>query len=86
MDERRKQSHESQRDEEEDEQKEPKTILGIFTRQQFTMFCVAVGLVVLLLIITVTSVLLVKNSSSSKFPVTLVMLCTLQCHLFDKVM
>lgn len=71
MNERKKNSNESQRDAEEDEEKEPKTILGIFTRQQFTMFCVAVGLVVLLLIITVTSMLLTKNSGSGKFPVTL---------------
>ncbi|XP_053507012.1 protein FAM151A [Ictalurus furcatus] len=64
MDERKKKSNESQKDEEEDEEKETKTILGIFTRQQFTIFCVALGLVVLLLVVTVTSVVLTMNSGS----------------------
>ncbi|KAK2868223.1 hypothetical protein Q7C36_000094 [Tachysurus vachellii] len=64
MDERKKKSNNSQEDEEKDEEKEPKTILGVFTKQQFTMICVAVGLVVLLLIITVTSVVLPINSGS----------------------
>lgn len=64
MDERKKKSNEGQQHEEEDEEKEPKTILRVFTRQQFNMFCVALWLGVLLLIITVTSVILTINSSS----------------------
>lgn len=84
MDERKKKNNESQKDEEEDEEKETKTILGIFTRQQFTIFCVAVGLVVLLLVVTVTSVVLTVNSGSGTFLVSLVMLFTLQlCGVLD---
>ncbi|KAF7692326.1 protein FAM151A [Silurus meridionalis] len=64
MDERRKNGNERRQDEIEDEEKIPKTILGICTRQQFNMLCVAVGLVVLLIIITVTSVVLTMNSGS----------------------
>lgn len=78
MDEMEKKSNKSQTDEEEDEEKEPKAILGILTRQQFTMLCVSVGLVVLLLIITVPSVVLTMSSGSGKFLIPLVILCTLQ--------
>lgn len=78
MDERKEKSNESQQDEEEEDgEKAEKTILGIFTKEQFTMLCVAVGLIVLLLIITVTSVLLTTSSGSGK---CLVMLGSL--HLF----
>lgn len=66
----------SQQDEEKNEEQEPKTILGVFTRQQFTMICVAVGLVVLLIIITVTSMVLPIDSGSGKFLLTIVTLCT----------
>lgn len=73
MDERKKyEMNESQQVEEEDEEKEPRTILGIFTRQRLIVLCVAVGLVLLLLIITVATVLTMK-SGSGKFLVTLVM-------------
>ncbi|XP_047662560.1 protein FAM151A isoform X2 [Tachysurus fulvidraco] len=64
MDMREKKSNNSQEDEEKDEEKEPKAILGVFTKQQFTRICVAVGLVVLLLIITVTSLVLPITSGS----------------------
>lgn len=66
MDERKQnEMNESQQDEEGDEEKEPKTVLGILTRQQVIMLCVAVGLVVLLLIITVSSVLTTKSGSGT---------------------
>ncbi|XP_051554381.1 protein FAM151A [Myxocyprinus asiaticus] len=49
---------------EEKERKEPKTILGIFTRKQFTLLCVGIGLI-LLLIITITSVFLIMDDLRS---------------------
>ncbi|XP_066512667.1 protein FAM151A-like [Hoplias malabaricus] len=51
-------------DEEQDEEKNVKSVLGVFTKEQFTMLCVGVGLVLLLIIITVTSVLLTMNSDT----------------------
>lgn len=66
MDQRKKNSKESHQGEEEDK-KEPKTLLGIFTRQQFTVLSVAVGLVVLLLIIAIPSLVLTTNSGLGKF-------------------
>lgn len=35
-----------------------KTVLGIFTREQFMMLCVGIGLILLILIITIPSVIL----------------------------
>ncbi|XP_051984045.1 protein FAM151A-like [Xyrauchen texanus] len=49
---------------EEKEGQETKTILGIFTRKQFTLLCVGIGLI-LLLIITITSVFLIMDDSRS---------------------
>lgn len=86
MDELKKKSNERQQDVKEDEEKEPKTILGVFTRQQFTMLCVALGLLVLLLILTVTSVVLTMKSGSGKLLVTFVMFGSLQLCYVDKLM
>ncbi|XP_055058628.2 protein FAM151A [Misgurnus anguillicaudatus] len=55
-------------DKEENEErdgKEPKAILGIFTREQFIMLCVGFGLIVLLLIIAIPLIILTTNSDSS---------------------
>lgn len=49
-------------EEEEEENKQPKTIMGIFTREQFIMLCVAVGLVLLLIIITIPAVIVTQSS------------------------
>ncbi|XP_016379048.1 protein FAM151A [Sinocyclocheilus rhinocerous] len=51
--------------EEEGERKEPKTFLGIFTREKFIMLCVVIGLIALLLIITLTSVFVITRSDAS---------------------
>ncbi|XP_062843358.1 protein FAM151A [Trichomycterus rosablanca] len=64
MDETKEKREESHEDEDDDEEQNTKRILGIFTRQQFTMLCVAVGLVLLLIIITVVSVVLTKSTDS----------------------
>lgn len=66
MDQRKENSKESHQGEEE-VKKEPEALLGIFTRQQFTVLCVAVGLVVLLLIIAIPSLVLTMNSGLGKF-------------------
>lgn len=50
---------------EEAEGKEAKTVLGIFTREQFIMLCVGLGLIALLLIITLTSVFVIAKSDAS---------------------
>ncbi|KAK7158893.1 hypothetical protein R3I94_005279 [Phoxinus phoxinus] len=52
-------------DDEEGERIEPKTILGIFTREQFIMLCVGVGLIALLLIVVLTSVFVIRRSDAS---------------------
>lgn len=49
-------------EDEEGERIEPKTILGIFTREQFIMLCIGVGLIALLLIIILTSVFVIRRS------------------------
>ncbi|RXN17494.1 protein FAM151A [Labeo rohita] len=51
--------------EENGKRKEPKTFLGIFTREKFIMLCVGIGLIALLLIITLTSVFVITKSDAS---------------------
>ncbi|XP_056328893.1 protein FAM151A [Danio aesculapii] len=55
----------SMEEDEEEEGKEAKTVLGIFTREQFIMLCVGLGLIALLLIITLTSVFVIAKSDAS---------------------
>ncbi|XP_076838310.1 protein FAM151A [Brachyhypopomus gauderio] len=57
-------TEENKKDEEEYDEKKQKSVLGIFTKKQFTMLCVGAGLVVLLLIITVTSVVVTLNTDT----------------------
>ncbi|KAL7850928.1 hypothetical protein AOLI_G00212840 [Acnodon oligacanthus] len=64
MEEKKDEREENKWDEGESEEKRPKTVLGIFSRQQFLMLCVGVGLLLLLTVITVTSMLLTMNSGS----------------------
>ncbi|KAL7842026.1 hypothetical protein SRHO_G00237150 [Serrasalmus rhombeus] len=64
MEEKKDEREENKRDEGESEEKRAKTVLGIFSREQFIMLCVGVGLLLLLTVITVTSVLLTMNSGS----------------------
>ncbi|KAK1790724.1 hypothetical protein P4O66_014584 [Electrophorus voltai] len=64
MDQEKEKREENRKDEEEGEGKNLKTVLGIFTKKQFTMLCVGVSLVVLLLIITVTSFVVTLNSDT----------------------
>ncbi|XP_067310193.1 protein FAM151A [Pseudorasbora parva] len=52
-------------EDEDGERTEPKTILGIFTREQFIFLCIGIGLIALLLIITLTSVFLISRSEAS---------------------
>ncbi|TRY87537.1 hypothetical protein DNTS_007092 [Danionella cerebrum] len=56
---------ENYEDDEDGERKEEKRILGIFTREQFNMLCVALGLITLLLIITLTSVFVSRKADAS---------------------
>lgn len=57
---------------EEGERKEPKTFMGIFTREQFIMLCIGIGLIALLLIITLTSVFVIMRSGMEPFSIFLV--------------
>lgn len=49
---------------EEEDGQESKTILGIFTREQFIMLCVGIGLILLLIIIIIPSVVLTTRSGT----------------------
>ncbi|XP_073705537.1 protein FAM151A [Garra rufa] len=51
--------------EEKGERKEPKTFLGIFTRDKFIMLCVGIGLFALLLIIILTSVFVITKTDGT---------------------
>ncbi|KAG5286455.1 hypothetical protein AALO_G00015040 [Alosa alosa] len=48
-----------------EEDKQPKSIMGIFTREQFIMLCVAVGLAILLIVIVVPAVVVTQTQSGS---------------------
>ncbi|XP_076149273.1 protein FAM151A [Alosa pseudoharengus] len=48
-----------------EEDKQPKSIMGIFTREQFIMLCVAVGLAILLIVIVVPAVVVTQIQSGS---------------------
>ncbi|KAK2901194.1 hypothetical protein Q8A67_009309 [Cirrhinus molitorella] len=50
--------------EEKGDGKEPKTYLGIFSKDKFIMLCVGIGLVALLLIITLTSLFVITKSDA----------------------
>lgn len=64
MEERKDRRGEDPQGEDKDGEKRGKTVLGVFTQQQFNMLSVGVGLFLLLFVITVTSVLLTKNSGA----------------------
>lgn len=59
-----KEKNSNNEENEEGDGKKSKTILGIFTREQFIMLCVGIGLI-LLLIITIPSVILTTRSDGS---------------------
>lgn len=62
MDDKEEKNCNNEEEDEEGERIEPKTILGIFTREQFIMLCIGVGLIALLLIIILTSVFVIRRS------------------------
>lgn len=70
MDNKEKKNSNNEEDEE-GERREPKTFMGIFTREQFIMLCIGIGLIALLLIITLTSVFVIMRSGMELFSIFL---------------
>lgn len=61
MDDKEEKNCNNEEEDEEGERIEPQKILGIFTRGQFIMLCIGIGLIALLIVI-LTSVFVIRRS------------------------